>query len=387
MISYFLVRFFGYCISWMPYRMLHGLGRALGSIVFWCYRPLRKKAMTNLAIAFGEERSEKERRLIARRSFQNLMITLLEFFKIKPRHLSSLIQMQDPEKVTSLQEKGQGIVFLTGHQANWEFPFLAINMLSPGGVAVGRPIKNRRLYQWILSIRQMNGGRIIVPKQAIKEGLRALKHGKYIGIVGDQALPESDYSYPLFGTRTWISPAPALLAYRTHSPIIVGTIKRTKGSYTLSGSDPIWPNPEQPMKEAIPHMMDQAMAYLEKSIQNSPDQWLWIHDRWKQQTIDHVKRIYRYGFILVILPKTAHPTLQEELRSIYPRSFLSFVAPDAQELLKSRDWRYQLVLDFANLAQVRRHFLKLGAVRALYLTQETMKQTLVKPECLHTVSS
>lgn len=259
-------------------------------------------------------------------------------------------------------------------------------MLSPGGVAIGRPIKNARLYRWILSIRQMNGGRIIVPKQAIKEGLKMLRKGKYIGIVGDQALPESDYSYPLFGTRTWISTAPALLAYRTQSPIIVGTMRRTKAGYELSGSDPLWPNLDLPMKDSICQLMDRAMSHFEKSISDSPDQWLWIHDRWKQQTIDHVKRAYRYGFILVILPITPDATLEEDLKKIYPRSFLSFVKPEQEVLLASRDWRYQLVLDFANLPKVRRHFLSLGAVKAISLTHQTMKQELVKKECQHTVS-
>lgn len=123
MISYFFIRFFGWWISLLPYSTLHGLGRVLGSIVFWSYRPLRKKAMSNLAIAFGQKLDERHRRRIARRSFQNLMITLLEFFKIKKKHLSNLIHMNEPEKVLSLQAKGQGIVFLTGHQSNWEFPF------------------------------------------------------------------------------------------------------------------------------------------------------------------------------------------------------------------------------------------------------------------------
>lgn len=386
MISYLLIRFFGFWIGLMPYRWIRGLGCALGSSIFWCYPPLRKKAMSNLAIAFGESRSEKERLCIARRSFQNLVITMLELFKIKKSHLPSLICIREPEKVIALQEKGQGIVFLTGHQSNWEFPFLAINMLAPGGVAVGRPIKNRLLYRWILSVRQMNGGRIIGPKQAMKEGLRALRRGSYIGIVGDQALPESDYHYPLLGTRTWISTAPALLAYKTRSPIIVGIMRRIKSQYELSGSDPLWPDYTKPMKEAVTELMDRAMAHFEESIRGCPDQWMWIHNRWKQERIDHVERAYRYGFIFVILPSLPDPDIIPQLQRIYSRSFLSFHPPDIKSLLQIRDWRYQLVLDFANLPTVRRHFCKLGAVKTLRLTKQNMKYLLVKPECLHTVS-
>ena len=340
--------------------------------------------MSNLAIAFGTTMSEKERAKLARHSFQNLMITCLEFFRLKKKDLPKVIKMIEPEKVTSLQQKGQGIVFLTGHQANWEIPFLCVNMLSPGGVAVGRPINNPRIYKWVLSVREMNGGKIVMPKQAIKAGLKALRSGNYIGIVGDQAFPESDYSYPLFGTRAWSTTAPALLAYKTKSPILVGMTRRKSGYYEVSGSPHLWPNYDLPMKESVKDLMDRALAYLEQSIKDAPDQWMWIHDRWKQQGIDHVKRIYRYGFILVIVPNKEDTTLQEHLKKIYPRSFLTFVT--TQDDLTVRDWRYQLVLDFVDLPKVRRHFKKLGAVRAIHVTQENLKQTLVKQECQHTVS-
>lgn len=378
-IAFYLLKVVVFPIQLMPYSMIHGLGRVLGSFVFWIYPTYRKKALTNLAIAFGDSKSEKERKVIARRSFQNVMITCLEFFKLKKKDLKKLLSMREPEKVTNLQEKGQSIVFLSGHQANWEIPFLALNHLSPGGVAVGRPIKNPYLYKWIIGVREMNGGKIVMPRSAMKAGLKALKQGKYIGIVGDQAFPESDYSYPLLGTRTWLSTAPAILAYKTKSPLIVGINRRIKGGYEVSGSPPIWPDYSKPMKEAIADLMDRAFAHFEESIKGSPDQWMWIHDRWKQQTIDHVKREYRHGFILALLPKD-DASLKEKIQAIYPRSFVTFMTPDDPKLF-DRDYRYGLVLDFANLPKVRRHYKKLGAVKALSLTPETMLDQLVKQEC------
>lgn len=384
MLTYLFVRLFGALISLLPYSAIHALGRITGSLIYYVYTPYRKKAMSNLAIAYGNTKTEKERKKLARQSFQNLMITCLEFFRLKKKDLPKVIKMVEPEKVTTLQEKGQGIVFLTGHQANWEIPFLCVNMLSPGGVAVGRPINNPRLYKWVLSVRQMNGGKIVMPRQTIKAGLKALRAGKYIGIVGDQAFPESDYSYPLFGTRAWSTTAPALLAYKAKCPIIVGTTHRKSGYYEVRGSSPLWPNYDLPMKDSVTDLMDRAFKHLEESIKGSPDQWMWIHDRWKQQEIDHVKRIYRYGFILVLVPKNAPDDIRARLEKIYPRSFLTFLTPEDD--LFCRDWRYQLVLDFVGLPKVRRHFCKLGAVRAIPLTLENMKQTLVKPECQHTVS-
>lgn len=397
MLNYFFFRAFGFLLSLLPYSALHAFGRFAGWCAYFLHRPFRKKALANLAIAYGETKSEQERKKLAIASFQNLMITLLEFFRLKKSKgkLEEIVTLEENSEVSGFLEKKQGVIFLTGHQANWEIPFLAVTDRFPG-IAIGRPIKNKWLYNWVLSVREMNGGKIVMPKSAIRQGMRALREGKFLGIVGDQAFPTSPYSYPLFGTRAWTASTPALLAYRTNSPIVVGMTKRVGHHYHVSSSKPIWPDPKIPMKEDVDRMMDEAMRCLEKSIKEHPEQWMWVHDRWKQQGIDHVKRIYRYGFILVALPKNPDLSLIPTLRKIYPRSFLTFYASQGckipgeevktyqnEEDLLQRDWRFQLVLDFYGSAKMRRHFCKLGAFKALALSQdkETVIRTLVKSEC------
>lgn len=397
MLTYFFFRAFGFIISLLPYSALHAFCRFAGRCAFYLHRPFRKKALANLAIAYGKMKGERERKKLAIASFQNLMITLIEFCRLKKSQgkLEEIVTLEENSEVADLLSRKHGVIFLTGHQANWEIPFLAVTSRFPG-IAIGRPIKNKRLYKWVLSVREMNGGKIVMPKAAIRQGMRALKEGKFFGIVGDQAFPTSPYSYPLFGTRAWTASTPALLAYKTNCPIVVGTTKRIGHHYHVSSSRPIWPDPSVPMKEDVYRMMDQAMSLLEKSFQEIPEQWLWVHDRWKQQGIDHVKRVYRYGFILVILPYNPDLSLIPTLRKIYPRSFLTFYAPkgcsipgeevkeyEKENDLFQRDWRYQLVLDFYDSPKLRKHFLKLGAFKALALPQnkETVIRTLVKPEC------
>lgn len=418
-IAYFFaycgLRLFGFLIARLPNRTMHAFGRLAGWSAYYLHRSFRKKALSNLAIAYGDKKSERERRYIAKRSFQNLMITCLEFFCLKKMKgtLTKAITVEGMEEADVLLQKKQGLIFLTGHQANWEIPFLKATSRFPG-VAIGRPIKNKWLYNWVLSIREMHGGKIVMPKNAIRQGMRALKEGKFLGIVGDQAVPDSPYAYPLFGTRAWTSSAPALLAYKMNCPIVVCCNRRKKQGYQLKGSHPIWPNLAAPMKEEVPRLMDEAMRFLETSIEEKPEEWMWVHDRWKQQGIDHVKREYRYGFILITLPPdpTAFLPLIPLVRQIYPRSFLTFFAPEHAVLpvegceihhytqetdLFMRDWRYQLVLDFYGSKKLRRHFKKLGAFKALDLPAlqkiapgldlaETLKQALVKRECLRDVS-
>src|ERR1700722_16573294 len=106
------------------------LGNFAGTIAYHLHRPFRKKALANLAIAFGKTKTEEERKKIAKKSFQNLMITCLEFFRFKKSHnnLSEIVTLEKNPEVENLLINKQGIVFLTAHQANWEIPFLALTI-------------------------------------------------------------------------------------------------------------------------------------------------------------------------------------------------------------------------------------------------------------------
>jgi len=407
-LTYLLFRSVGFFISLLSYKAIYRVGMVLGAVVFIFHRSFRKKAMTNLAICYGDKLDEKGRKRIARRSFQNIMITCLEFFRLKKSkgNIEEIVHLKNNPKVVELLEKGQGVIFLSAHQGNWEIPFIALTE-KYAGIAIGRPIKNKRLYDYIMSVRQMHGGTIIMPKQATSQGIKALKAGKFLGIVGDQAYPQSSYSYPLFGTRAWTTASPALLAYKTNCPIVVGTNRRIKGHYIVAGSDPIWPDLTKPLREEMPRMMDLAMQKLETSIKNTPHQWMWIHDRFKQQTINEIKRKYRFAFVLIILPPdtTDYLATLSLLKRIYERSFITCFVPEGvtieeegmtfknystPEELLIRDWRFQILFDFADLKGVQRHFKKLGVFEVLTLKKlqkhgPNLEQA-IQQECLKTVS-
>ena len=321
------------------------------------------------------------------------------FFASTLKNMAKRIYLKENSEVESLLDKKQGVVFLTGHQANWEIPFLALTEKWKG-VAIGKPIKNQKLYRHILSVREMFGGSIIVPKDALRKGAKALKEGAFLGIVGDQAHLASSFQSPFMGLRAWSSQAPALLAYKTGCPLVVGTTVRRKRRYEITGSSPIWPDLQKPAKEEVPRMMRIALSRLETSIQKHPSQWMWIHDRWKQPAHAQVKKKYRYASILVLLPQESAQaaTLPSFLQKIYPHAFFTFLIPKGdytfldkektlaytkREDLFKRDWSYQLVFDCIDDKSIRRYYQKLGAFETISCpvdekTEQTLKQTLLK---------
>jgi Kdo2-lipid IVA lauroyltransferase/acyltransferase len=202
---YYLIRIITFPFQWMPYSWIRVSGRFVGIIGFYLMRDYRKRSLSNVALASSLAFSKKEILKTAKKSFQNLAINCLEYPKLaREKRISDVIHCENPETANALYAQGHGIIFFCGHQANWEVLFLD-GTTRMKGIAIGKPVKNKRLYQWIVSIRERHGGTIIAPRNAVREGLRALRKGVFMGIVGDQGMPDSGYSFPFLGRRAWTS--------------------------------------------------------------------------------------------------------------------------------------------------------------------------------------
>ena len=373
-------------IRWLPYSAVHRLGNFLGSFVYFISTKFRKRALSNLSLASSLKLSEEQLKHLAKASLQNLMITCLEYAKFaSEKQIHRVATCINPEEADRLMKENKPVIFFCGHQSNWEVLFLEGTSRMPG-IAIGRPIKNHYLYQWVLSIRQKYAGKMIAPQNAIREGLKGLRKGAFLGIVGDQGMPDSGYQSPFFGRKAWTSPIAAILSHRTGSPIMVATTRRKDGRYYIHYSDPIWPNSDAPMEEEVDRLMKTALSYLENSIQQEPGQWLWSHNRWKQQTPEKLKKKYRHETILIVLPQEESALKQilpglKTFREIYPHEFITVYTPkevqlenaeivtyaDENQCLK-RDYRFKLVFNLSTFKQVKRHFKKLAAFEVISLS-------------------
>ncbi|NGX59761.1 MAG: Lipid A biosynthesis lauroyltransferase [Chlamydiae bacterium] len=373
-ISYLIIRLFTLPFAFLSYRVIHFLGRHLGSLAYYLIPKFRKRALSNLALS-DLGLSNACIRNTAKASIQSLMITCLEYPKLaRETDISRIALAENPEEANAIMAKGKGIIFFCGHQSNWELLFLEGTSRMPG-VAIGRPIKNHYLYDWIQKIRQKFGGTIITPKNGIKEGLRGLRRGAFLGIVGDQGMPDSGFSSSFLGREAWTSPAPAMLAYKTQTPIIVATTRREKGKYRIHYSKAIYPNPDIPKEQEVDRLMKEALQLFEESIRKRPEEWLWIHNRWKQQTLDRIKRPYRQDSLALFLSEDENLIEQlPRLRALYPREKITIFVPKAlrekillQEEIHSYthlsevlhdDFRFKLIYNFTGNFRIDRHYKK-----------------------------
>lgn len=394
-LSYLTLRLCLFPLSLLPYRLLHALGKPLGTLAYHLVPKLRKRALANLAAAPALALSSDEVRRIAKASFQSLMITCLEYPKLaRETDISRIAVCENPTKASEIMAQGRGVIFFCGHQSNWELLFLEGTSRMPG-VAIGRPIKNKHLYRYVQAMRQKFGGTIIAPKEAIKEGMRGLKAGKFLGIVGDQGMPDSGFCSPFLGRNAWTSPMPALLSYKTNTPILVATTVRKAGKYHIHYSDPIYPDPDASKDTEVPRLMHEALALFEAGVKEHPEQWLWIHNRWKQQTTQVLKKRYRHDTIAVVLPSNL--ALIEQLpflRTLYPTENITLFVPQAlthrvsiaAEVVPytslddtlTGDLRFKLLFNLTGCKRIDHHFQKRSVLEVVHVQQlgETLKTLL-----------
>ncbi|ANH78883.1 lipid A biosynthesis lauroyl acyltransferase [Candidatus Chlamydia sanziniae] len=318
----------------IPMMILRRVGKILGTLAFYTIADYRKTSLTNLALAFPHKPFH-ERYILAKESLQHFMITILELLGIEKliQNIDSLISIttssQQPEGFTSQEvlsddglkqtfqelEENKGVILFSGHQANWELPFLFITK-NYSGLAFAKPIKNRKLSKKIFALREVFKGKIVEPKHGIHHAIEALRKGQFVGIVGDQALLMSPYAYSLFGSPAFTTTSPALLAYKTGRPVIAITVYRREQDYQVIPSPKFYADKNLPMKEAIKKLMDELMTFLEKGIACKPEQWLWIHKRWKRKLSPIVKKKYRYSHILVIVVQASLPQYMSFLEAL-----------------------------------------------------------------------
>lgn len=386
-ISYLCISSFAGICYWLPQSILYSLAKGIGSIAYYAAPRFRKRTTSNLALASALQLTNAEIKKLSLSAFHNLMITLFEFGKLSRRSfIEKVVDHKSVSLANELIQKNTGIVFFCGHQANWEILFLDGILRFQKGMAIARPLKNPYICRWVQSIRETYGGEIIPQKQALRKGIRGLRSGLSIGIVGDQGMPESSFSSEFLGRTAWTSTAPALFAYKTNSPIVVMSIARVAKRYEIRYSDPIFPNTDAPLETEIPRLMNLTLSIFEKSILKNPDQWLWLHNRWKQETPAHLYYRFCMDSLLVILPRgksfSTYNALLPLLEKIYPKAFLSLLVPsevdispyssrwevhkyaDEKEILLE-DYRFKLVFNFSGIQRIKKHFLRYSAFEVL----------------------
>lgn len=249
----------------------------------WSLRIRRGVALENLRLAFPEK-SAAERRLIARAAFISMARAMLDSVTsdlLSQAELERAVSVADWKGLDGLLAAHQPVLIASAHLGSWEL--FAEVMARRGHVfsAVVRPLSGA-FNEWLVRNRERAGVELILQRGALRNMLKAMRRGRAVVQLIDQALPGPEALWvPFFGRPASTTPAISMAALRSGAPVYVVVAVRHQGQLQMHVEGPIGV-PERPSRrEALEAHTAELTAILERQVRRYPEQWLWLHRRWK----------------------------------------------------------------------------------------------------------
>lgn len=248
----------------------------------------RKVALSNLKRAFGQEWSESEIERVARSSFHNVGMTLVEFFLRQPRitreEVEREIRFEGREHYEAAFARGNGVLLITAHYGNWEMMGPRLLLEGYRVSAVSRTADDPGLESMIERIRSRSGYQQIPRKQAARQGLAVLKRNEILAILVDQNTLEGGIFVPFFGYPASTATGPAAFALKTGAALVpTFSLREADGTHTMRAMPPIYPEPTGNRVEDVRRLTAAITHAIELQIRERPELWCWLHNRWKRQ--------------------------------------------------------------------------------------------------------
>jgi KDO2-lipid IV(A) lauroyltransferase len=277
-------------VSLIPLGPALHIGGWGGALAYHLFGKTRRLALAHLAMVFPEK-PEAERKAITRQMFVNLGRAAMEITSIRSydHRLDTYVEMRNGELPGELKARGKGVIFVTGHLGNWELIARRIAHAGIPNFAIAKRGGDARLMALIEKWR-LTGQVTTLWREDPSIGraiIRVLKGGGGLGMLVDQDTDIQGVFVPFFGRLAYSARAPADLALRFGSPILMGTCHR-QGPNAGDGLQlefteiPYDSNPSDRETEVI-RITAACQAVLEDAIRRYPADWVWMHKRWKTQ--------------------------------------------------------------------------------------------------------
>ena len=274
----------------LPRKISLKIGSIAAKVGQLVLKNLRSTGMRNLEIAFPEK-SVAERAKLLEGSFNNLGRVLGEmsqFPKATPAKLEKLIEFHFGPDVLAVYENlkagGRGVIIASAHLGNWEMLVYGWSALYEPMSYLARPLDNPLIENLTVSLRTKFGNHPINKKNSVSLAIKILREGGVLGILADVNVhPKEGVFVPFFGVPACTSTGAALLAVRTNAVIIpmCGVWDQKEQHYIAVHGEIIEPSRTGDRRRDILETTARFTAEIEKLIRAYPDQWLWIHKRWK----------------------------------------------------------------------------------------------------------
>jgi KDO2-lipid IV(A) lauroyltransferase len=268
----------------IPLGVARAIGRGLGSLAWHVARRERDRALRHLAIAFPE-RDDAERKRIARAMFRHLGMSLLEIAwlpNVNAANREETTVVEGMDRLLEIIDSGRGIVIFTAHCGNWEWLSYITGTFGRPVAVLQRERDDPQMNRYITEVRARAGVKTIdrgTPSSA-RDMIGAVRRGGILAFVLDQNIRTESVKVPFFGKPALTPIGPVQFAIRTEAVVAPAFIeRRADGKQYATFGEPIHcKRGDDPVALAA-----RITTLIEEQIRRVPEQWVWMHDRWRER--------------------------------------------------------------------------------------------------------
>ncbi len=291
-LGYFAANAFILFVRITPWCLSRALAGIIGRVGYIVDGRHRKMALEAVARSFPERTAQEHLRIV-HGCYRHLCLLVMDFARLAtlPRkRVADLWALSDEQQrfFDDLQERGEGAIFVTGHVGLWEMCGLGSTSRGFPLCSIGRPLDNDYINSLVNRIRGRFGQKVLAKRGALRSALRALRDGVSVGMLLDQNAGKHGTFVPLFGRLASTLSTGAELALRSGAKIACATTWRDEehGVHRLRLEKVIdpgkWQGPrDQRYRDEVKRITAEYTREIENAVREHPEQWLWLHRRWK----------------------------------------------------------------------------------------------------------
>ncbi|WP_395141259.1 lysophospholipid acyltransferase family protein [Armatimonas sp.] len=277
----FTLEHLGHKVAQMPRAKALRLGTRLGRLSFWLVKRPRTTSLRNLRLIYGDALTQAQRQELTQKVFEHFGRVTLDFYRSALRGDDNILELvteiEGWENEASATGAGKGVIGVSGHLGNFEiFARYAAKRGVPLTVVARDP--SDPVFGTLVKKIRLRGGYDVVSKggASVRKLFVALKKGEAIGLLPDQN--SGDTFIPFLGVPAGTTTGPAALSLKTGAPIVPSfCVMKPDTTYKIVVQEPLWPQEG----ESETSLMARVNLALEEGIRQYPEQYLWLHNRWK----------------------------------------------------------------------------------------------------------
>ena len=291
-----IYKFFGFILKILPQNIMIKLMRAISWFAYMVSKKHQNIIHTNLDIAFDNSLTKKEKKEYGIYAFMNLLDTTLGIIKRDGMQKDEVIKnvtFEGIEIVQKYQDEGKKIIFITGHQGNWELLSQAIAIkFDFTVVGVGRELDSKLMDKILKENREQFNVEMVYKKGAMKGCIRALGKNKSVGILVDQSIKkEQSIEVEFFNHPATHTPLASILSRKFEIDLIPAFISTNDYiNYHVKIYEPIKTIKTDNQEEDLAKLTQLQANAMEEVIKENPKEWFWMHKRWKNTIEDIYKK-------------------------------------------------------------------------------------------------